>query len=174
METWKIIPGFEYEVSDLGRVRSLTRSFIDKMGRLRKFRGKILKPVKSSTGYRIVTIHKNGKQYWKHIHELVLTAFTGDRPIGQQSRHLNDVRADNRLENLCWGTAKENCVDRKKNDPGWQRGSRNGGAKLNEKKVRQMRRLRARGVKNKYIAKRFGVTEGTASEAINGRLWSHV
>ena len=42
------------------------------------------------------------------VHRLVLAAFVGPCPVGYQCAHLNNVRDDNRVENLAWVTPKEN------------------------------------------------------------------
>lgn len=48
----------------------------------------------------------------KYLHHIVLEAFVGPRPPGMQCRHLNGNSLDNRLENLQWGTAREDNYDR--------------------------------------------------------------
>ena len=45
------------------------------------------------------------------VHELVLLAFVGAKPPKHECRHLNGDPADNRLENLAWGTRSENIKD---------------------------------------------------------------
>lgn len=45
------------------------------------------------------------------VHNLILEAFVGPRPSGMYGRHLNDIKTDNRLENLAWGTPKQNSAD---------------------------------------------------------------
>lgn len=104
-EIWKPILGAEgrYEVSSLGRVRSLPRE---------KTPGGILKAHSNRKGYQQVTISRNGKGRTKRVHVLVAQAFHGPRPFdGAHVRHLNGNPADNRAENLRWGTASENNRD---------------------------------------------------------------
>lgn len=102
-ETWRAIPGSEgrYEVSDLGRVRSLVRG------------GRILKPAKSKTGYLMVAPVIDGRNKPRRVHHLVLLAFVGPRPDGAEGCHNNDVPGDNRLVNLRWDTRAANVADRK-------------------------------------------------------------
>lgn len=101
-ETWKHVPDFpDYLVSDAGNVRSL------------KFeRDRLLKPKKNNKGYWNVGLYKNGKQTKCQIHQLVLLVFVGTVPDGEVTRHLNGIQTDNRLENLKYGTMKENMADR--------------------------------------------------------------
>lgn len=55
----------------------------------------------------------DGKEY--ALHRVILETFVGPAPEGAVTRHLNDVRTDNRLENLAWGTQQENMDDMKNN-----------------------------------------------------------
>lgn len=118
-ERWLPIPGFEghYEVSDHGRVRSLDRVVIDKQGtRRRKFKGRMLKPQRVYTGYDVVGLSKDGKPRDWYIHRLVLMAFCGPPAPGAEGCHNNDIRSDNRLENLRWDTHLNNVRDAVKRD----------------------------------------------------------
>jgi hypothetical protein len=97
VEIWKDIPGFlDYQVSNLGRVKSLKRK-----------KEKILRPCYNQYGYLQVGLTQCGRQNLKLVHRLVLWAFEG-HPKGRQCDHINRVRDDNRLENLRWVTRKEN------------------------------------------------------------------
>lgn len=98
-ETWAPVPGgWAYEVSSAGRVRRVNCD--------------PKKPTVGAQGYDVVSLSRGGKSYARTVHRLVLEAFRGERPRGQEARHLNGNRADNRLSNLAWGTPKENAADR--------------------------------------------------------------
>ena len=103
-ENWKPVKGFEefYEVSSLGRVRSLCF-----LGYRRKA-PKILKPCKDRGGYLMVNLCKNGKLITKKVHRLVAEAFLPNPLNLPQINHRNELKDDNRLENLEWCTAKYN------------------------------------------------------------------
>ncbi|MPM75891.1 hypothetical protein SDC9_122885 [bioreactor metagenome] len=107
-ESWRGITGYEgyYQVSDLGRVRSLFYS----NGRKIIFnRLKLLKPAITRDGYLQVTLCVNGsKQQWS-IHRLVLSTFTETRD-DLQVNHINGIKSDNRLINLEWCTQSENML----------------------------------------------------------------
>lgn len=109
METWRPISGYlgAYEASSEGRVRSLTRV----TDRGRKWKGRILTPATMSNGYQIVSLWRDGSQRSALVHRLVLLAFSGEPEEGQEARHLNGDRVDNRPENLKWGTHAENQLD---------------------------------------------------------------
>ena len=100
------IAGFEglYEVSREGQVRSVRRT--DSLGR--QVGGRPIQPHAVGRGYLRATLYRGGKRYRKWVHHLVLEAFVGPQPVGQEALHLNDVPDDNRVENLRWGTPKEN------------------------------------------------------------------
>ena len=105
IEIWKDIPNYEgYQVSNLGRVKSLER--LDVIGRKRK--EKILKPTINHKGYYQVGLWKQsiGKMYL--VHRLVWIAFNGTIPEGLQVNHINEIKSDNRLSNLNLMTPKEN------------------------------------------------------------------
>ena len=90
-----IQPG--YFVSDDGSVWSAFR------GRWRR-----LKPHPQSRGHCTVDL---GKRNTRFVHRLVLEAFVGPCPDGMECRHLDGNPGNNRLENLAWGTPKENAAD---------------------------------------------------------------
>lgn len=116
MERWLPVPEWEglYEISSLGRVRSLPR--LTSSG-LRG--GKILKPreYRTKSGrlqhVYVVFVAPGHKRMTYSVHKLVMLAFVGPRPDGMQTRHLNGNPADNRYpENLVYGTPEENMKDR--------------------------------------------------------------
>lgn len=117
-ERWLPIAGYEgmYEVSDLGRVRSLERIVRNRVGLMKKPE-RILKPQinRDRGGYLQVTLFRDGKWKTKKIHTLVLETFVGPRPPGRESLHANDIETDNRLTNLSWGTRSQNMLDQVKN-----------------------------------------------------------
>ena len=116
-EEWRPVVGFEgyYEVSSLGRVRSLDRVGVDSRGRDRFRKGRTLKPGVASNGYDTVNLGVHEASIPRRnytIHRLVCEAFHGAMPFqGAVARHLNDVRGDNRAENLSWGSSKDNYQD---------------------------------------------------------------
>ena len=111
-ESWRPVVGFEgyYEVSDLGRVRSLTRRVPSGRGRTRIATGRVLSP---STGdpYRKVNMKVDGVQAMRSVHRLVALAFLGHCPDGMEVCHINGDHKDNRLANLRYDTHSENQRD---------------------------------------------------------------
>ena len=102
-EYWKPVEGYEglYEVSNEGRVRSLNYN------RTREIR--ILRPDITKKGYLKVGLCKNGKQKKFLVHRLVAQAFVPNIFSLNEVNHINEVKTDNRVENMMWCDTKENC-----------------------------------------------------------------
>ena len=105
-EIWKDIKGYEgfYQASNFGRVKSLER--IDALGH--RLKEKILNPQINSCGYYRLTFCKQSIVKRYYVHRLVWEAFNGTIPENMQVNHINEIKIDNRLENLNLMTAKEN------------------------------------------------------------------
>ena len=116
-ERWLPVPGYggDYSVSNLGRVRSESRTVMDKNGNHRRVSERILKPAMLAGGHLRVDLWKDSKQDLRYVHHLVLEAFVGEAPPGTQACHWNDDKEDNRPENLRWVTRSENALDKVRN-----------------------------------------------------------
>lgn len=109
-ERWRPIPGYgdAYEVSDLGRVRSLTRQVAGRVGRdgtpsIRTVQGRILSPRVRKDGTLAVNLWELNDYVQVPVSRLVLEAFTGRRqPPGYDARNMDDDKANNKLSNLRW------------------------------------------------------------------------
>ena len=125
MERWKWVVGYEglYEVSDLGRVRSVDRVVKHYRGGPKKLAGKILRFGPSGrAGHLMVSLCKEGVQRKGHIHRLVAVAWIGPCPEGCEVRHGPNGVADNSVSNLSYGTRSENHLDKRRD--GTSRGKR--------------------------------------------------
>jgi len=128
---------------------------------------------KRSDGYPSVELYVgDGKPHYYRVHTLVLTAFIGPRPAGEECCHRNGDRADCRLSNLRWGTRSDNMRDRVQH--GVQIGSSHHNAKLTEEDVLEIRRRRAAGETCAALADAFGVTNSLISNIGNRKRWKHV
>lgn len=111
-EIWKSVKGFEnlYEVSNAGRVYSKIRKLILEPAILMPSLKSRLsaKRASSTKPYFEVILHKGGKQKHCLVHRLVAEAFLDNPENKPIVNHLNEVTADNRVQNLQWCTAKEN------------------------------------------------------------------
>lgn len=161
-EVWAKIKDVEgYEVSNMGRVRSfwLNRYLKEKPQ-------KYLKLCLANMGYYVVNLNRGNTRL---VHRLVLETFTGE--TGEHCCHNNGIKTDNRLSNLRWDTAKGNAKDKDKHGTRWI-GSKSKKSKLNKKVVRKMREEYATGkFSQRELAKKYGVSQTTAGDAINGTTW---
>lgn len=111
-EAWRPIAGYEgaYEVSNLGRVRSLDREVYAGQGRMRKSPGRLLS-IHKGDHYSKVRLKLGGSGKTHNVHTLVAVAFLGLRPDGMEVCHNNGQHHDNRLVNLRYDTHSENQRD---------------------------------------------------------------
>jgi len=116
-EIWKSVVGFEgsYEVSNLGRVRSMDRTFVDEIGRVRFCRGRVLHGSNGAKKYRLFILYQLSVGTPRYLHDLVAEAFVGPKPEGAQVRHLDDDPSNNTESNLAYGTPLQNAQDAKAN-----------------------------------------------------------
>ncbi len=169
MEQWRPVPGYEglYEASDLGNVRSFHG------GRGSGKRGGLLRPALTggASPRLCVVLYKDRAKKTRLVHHLVLEAFTGLCPPGQEALHGPGGALDNRLVNLCWGTREENQADRVR-DGTSNRGERQWQAKLTAEVVTECRRRYASGERLGALATEFGVGVPGMSNAISGDTWA--
>ncbi len=109
-EAWRPIPGYEgiYEVSSLGRVRSIDR--VDCAGKRQK--GRIRKLGALESGYLKVDLSKGGVLSSHTVHSLVALAHIGPRPIGMWVAHNDGVRTNCAASNLRYATPSDNHADK--------------------------------------------------------------
>lgn len=108
-EEWRDIVGYEglYQVSSLGRVRSLDR-VIERNGRPSCLKGKVLSGCRFGRGYLMVGLSKNNEVKLVGIHRLVAQAFVPNPNNLPQVNHKDCDKTNNRVENLEWCSALYN------------------------------------------------------------------
>lgn len=176
-EVWRPIANFEglYEVSNLGRVRSL-----DHVRRQRNrwreidvhYKGRLLTPRQAAGGYPMLSLSKGSLKAVRTVHSLVADAFLGPRPLGMMVCHRDGTRSNCADTNLYYGTALQNCADAALHGA-TARGELQGSAKLTESNVVEIRRL-AGSVAQRELGRRFGVCQSTIGFVIRGQTWSHI
>jgi hypothetical protein len=170
MENWRPIIGFEgtYEVSDHGRVRRSAPGPGTSAGRIRK-----LVP---RNGYTQIVLSKSNRQTLHWVHRLVASTFVPN-PLGRREvNHKDGNRSNNAVQNLEWVSHSENESHAYRN--GFRiaaplYGEANGFAKLTEKAVREMRRLRPQ-LPLRELAKKYSVSISSVSAICRRECWKHV
>jgi hypothetical protein len=112
MEVWREIPGYEgvYMVSNLGRIKRIYAPDRN-LSRVRKntrMGDKMVRTFLDKKGYPIVQLSRHGKGWSTKVHRLVAQAFIPNPDNLPQVNHKNEVKTDNRVENLEWCTAEYN------------------------------------------------------------------
>lgn len=168
-EEWRPIsncPDF-YEVSNFGRVRSAERTKLFRhpvSGKIftRRYKSKLLSPATVKSGHQSVVI---GRKYGSaQIHRLVLQEFLGPCPLDMEVRHWDGNPGNNRLDNLVYGTRKENILDVYDTHEAWR--------KLSAAQVREIRQMLAEGIRGARIAEKFGISQTTVSSIKLGGTYS--
>lgn len=143
-EIWKPIPGHEpYEASDLGNIRN-------------GMKGNVLVPVRWGNRGHVAVRTGGGRGARRHyVHRLVLMAFDRLPEEGEIGCHKNDINTQNNIENLYWGTYKENTQDAIRNGkfsplPKQELGEKNQNAKYPDALIDELR--------NQYSGRRGEVT----------------
>ena len=107
-EIWKPVKGFEgyYEVSNLGRVRSIDRVVVDTVRNCeRLLKGNVLIQKDNGNGYKNVMFCKEHKLYNKYVHRLVAETFIPNKDNLPQVNHKDEDKSNNRVDNLEWCTS---------------------------------------------------------------------
>lgn len=162
-EEWRPISGYEgrYEISDLGRVRSLV---------LRAPR--LLVPNSGGRkGYWTVRLRAPGiKPKVRRVHQMVLEAFVGPRPSGTGGAHDDGDKSHNALSNLAWKTPLQNMSDRHRHGT-TARGERAGRAKLTAEDVVA---IRGSDLSDIAAAKAYGCSPANIWNIRKRETWKHV
>jgi hypothetical protein len=129
-----------------------------------------LKPGMTSMGYVTVGIGLGGgkNQRSRYVHELVLEAFMGPRPLGMECCHNNGDKTDNRLENLRWDTRSENSNDSFR-DGTRPTNENHHWTKLDNESVEEAIGLVNNGVSQSEVARQFNVHPSTISRYVNAK-----
>jgi hypothetical protein len=136
-----------------------------------------LRPGLSSKGYPRLNLYwrsPDGKrQIGKDVHVLVLEIFRGQCPEGHEASHLDGNKLNSCLDNLLWETKSQN-NSRKAQHGTLLFGMRHPSTRLSDSDVREIRRLHANGIRNKVLARRFGMSHAMISGIYLGQARKHV
>lgn len=161
-EKWRKIPKFPgYEVSNLGRVRSLKGQ-----------KKKLMKIRMGSDGYPRITLQReDGQKTVCKIHNLVASAFLGPAR-GRLVRHKDGDRTNPKLSNLAYGSTMDNHKDKYEHGT-HQIGERNSRALLTEEEVLDIYE-NPDGMTQQELADHYGMSRQSISDIQRGITWVEV
>lgn len=150
MEEWRKIEGYDnYEVSNYGRVRSLD---YNRTGETR-----IRKP-EIENGYERIGLHNEDGIKFYCVHRLVAKAFIPNPDNLPQVNHKNEIRDDNRVENLEWCDHQYN-IDYSKSKPVLQ-------YSLDGNFIQEFKSV-------SEASRQTGISHGNITSCCNGKVYHH-
>ena len=164
-EIWKDINGYEgfYQVSNYGRIKSLERRT--------KYYTKetILKQYDRGQSLSVVLRKPSVKPKFFLVHRLVISTFKPSQDNSLIVRHLDGNYKNNRLDNLYYGTYKENSIDLFMSSSAKQ-------SKLTVNDVKEIKRILSeeKNISLYEIAKKYGVSYDSVWNIKSGRTWTYV
>lgn len=183
MENWKDIEDYEghYQISDLGRVRSLSRyvklnqnSEWNNGNRLQRWiNGRIIKFQTNRTGYYKVDLCLDGVKTTFEVHRFVAKSFVSNPHKKTWVNHKNGIKKDIKHSNLEWCTRQENMDHAVKTGLITYRGEKCHQSKLTDEKVLQIRTQR--GLKPQWkLGKEFNVSQSVIWAILSRKTWTHI
>jgi acetylglutamate synthase len=172
-EIWKDIEGYEgyYQVSNLGRVKSLKRCYQLKVNTTKCVEERILSPRVNKLGYAQILLHKLSTRKTVLVHRLVASAFLKSNGLPYVN-HKNGIKSDNRVENLEYVTASQNTQHSV--DIGTSKiGEDHYKAKLTKEDVYKIKYTLTE-LSNSELGRKFGVTKEAISLIRRGINWKQI
>lgn len=170
-EVWKDILGFEgyYQVSNLGKVRSLDRVVEKKDGTSQLYKGRMMRPqyAGAKREYLHICLSMGATRIGVFVHQLVALAFLGEPKDGWHVHHINGKEDDNRASNLMYIEFRTHCSFH-------NQGEHNNSAVLTKEDVAVIKKLLKEGMRGTEIARKFGVNKNTIYNIRHGRNWADV
>lgn len=118
-------------------------------------------------------ISDNRKSVKRCIHHLMLMIFVGPRPNGMLALHKDDNPKNNNIDNLRWGTRRDNWLDCRNNGLA-PVGEKAKNSVLTDKQVKMIRDLLLDKFSVRHIAMIFNTSQGAISRISNGKGWKHL
>ena len=176
IEEWRDIKDYKgfYQVSNLGRIKSLERIVKHSKGGVKMQKERILKTSKSR--YELASLSKEGCIKSYAVHRIVAETFIPNPKNKPQVNHKDGNILNNSAMNLEWCTASENTIHCIENSLRLTaRGESSGPSKLSNDEVIEIRRtLASKKISYRSLAKSFGVNKQTISNIHKRKTWNHI
>ena len=151
--------------------------YVSKAGEVVSLRNRnnvpVTRKIVLKNGYPCFIIKESGKNKTIMVHRAVPSAWVRMPESGEVARHLNDIKSDNHLENLTWGTPSENGADKIKNGRS-SKGEDRPTHKLTEENVMEIREKYADGFGSAELSKQYCVSQNTILCVVRGSIWKHL
>lgn len=171
-EQWKDVPGLEgrYMVSNLGRVKSLSRLVVTPQGKSFRRKGMMLKLINHNAGY----VMFGTTQGHVLVHRAVALAFVDNPENKPFVNHKDGNKVNNLPSNLEWVTNQENLKHASESGLVPRMGSKNSKAKLTESDVLKIRQLSAEGHNYRTIGDMYGMHRLSIRGIVKRWNWTHI
>lgn len=162
-EVWLPVKGWpDYEISDQGRLRRAT-------SQRGATKGQILKAGVATRGYKLANLRSRGRRKTVPIHRLVCEAFHGPQPDDKPVvAHWDGNPLNNFASNLRWADHSENAYDALRHGT-MRSGVQSHATIYSDARRRAICRARKLGLTYAQLSERFGVSQMTAWNFVNGR-----
>lgn len=170
-EIWKDVIGFEgyYQVSNMGRVKSLTR-----VSNYCIRKGKILSLKKTNTGYLEGNFSLFGKRTMFRVHREVAKSFLKNDCNYETVNHIDGNKLNNKVTNLEWVSIQKNIEHAFKNGLRSSTGEKNCKSKLTENDVIKIKEFISLGYSDLFISKKYDVSGAAIWSIRNNVTWKHL
>lgn len=176
-EEWKILEleGHLYEVSNLGKIRSVDRISYTKDEKEKWYKGRELQIFQTERGYCYVNITSSkGTTTQYKIYRLVATCFVDGKKRGKtQVNHKDGNKENNKSENLEWASNKENSKHAQSNLLYCQ-GSKHPHSKFSEDEILKIREQYKSGASQAELRKKYHVSNATMFNIVHNISWKSV
>lgn len=173
-EIWRPIPEYEglYEVSNIGRVRSLDRRVRARAGKFRTVKGRMRKPnIGKTAPYYQIILSKAGTVRNHLVHRLVASSFLTNWSTCLEVNHIDGNKLNNQVYNLEMCTRQQNIDHSISHNLVMSYGENNHQAKLTNKEAKNIRIWHKWGIRQNDLARMFNVSTSVICDIINNKAY---
>ena len=175
-EIWKDVIGYEglYQVSNLGTIKSLSRTRKNHTNGIACVKERMLNP-STSNGYKCVQLRKNCSGKFIAVHRLVALMFLNNTEDKPTVNHIDGNKLNNVVSNLEWATYTENNIHAIKNKLRLIIGEDHFAASFSDNEVIELRKIIDSGLyTQRSIANAYSIKESVVSKIKTRATWKHI